>query len=59
MKDVALGTRITTRTSSQSLSEIYNGLWYLLRTYRCLVRQRAAVIAYTEEDCCRGISSKG
>jgi hypothetical protein len=26
LKDVALGTRIMTRTSSQSLSEIYNGL---------------------------------
>lgn len=26
LKDVALGTRIMTRTSSQSLSKIYNGL---------------------------------
>lgn len=26
LKDVALGTRIMTRTGSQSLSEIYNGL---------------------------------
>ncbi|UVM48164.1 hypothetical protein LOY38_17285 [Pseudomonas sp. B21-015] len=26
LKDVVLGTRIMTRTSSQSLSEIYNGL---------------------------------
>ena len=26
LKDVALGTRTMTRTSSQSLSEIYNGL---------------------------------
>jgi hypothetical protein len=26
LKDVALGTRFMTRTSSQSLSEIYNGL---------------------------------